>query len=540
MLVRDMIRNYNETKSALITKINSIKHVPEDEIYNFINELDEVNEDLNLLNTTIYNIPTEVEDLVIIDNDGTITIPGMINNTSELEGYSVATFNLLRQILSGGYPNFLEQIEEVKSRVDQTILYQENKVKFGDAEFDEADSTIKLSTPVLTLDEENRKVVWPEVVNAESYVLSYDDEFGENISFTAVPQKANGNYSISLAEITEPGKYTIKAVAKSGNLELFTDSDEGSSEIYEVVAPAVKLEVTGFTIDQDLKRAVWNKTEGATAYTAKVLNYPIEGSDTMLKAVLAGETMVADLTAINAIGEWTVEVTAIGDGVAYESSEAATGVYEVLAPPVQVTLDSGSIALDETKDSFTFSPCPETTEVIYTEVSGVEEGKYVIAVEADSVRFTITDQVLDGETITPTIKAVANDKNYFLDSEEMAGPTVGRVKKMPKLENIVQNDVDLEFTVPQLGETGEPDVELLTFNISRPGEEDVTKTLGASELTYDYSTGNSVKIENFNSVLTSSGFNPEEIVEFLVTNSNQGDWIEDSEEIAGEFTVMQV
>ena len=70
MLIKDMMTHYNETKAALIGKINGIRNVPEPRVYDYINELDELNEELNLLNTTMYDVPVDSEDLIVIEQIG--------------------------------------------------------------------------------------------------------------------------------------------------------------------------------------------------------------------------------------------------------------------------------------------------------------------------------------------------------------------------------------------------------------------------------------------------------------------------------------
>lgn len=538
MLIKDMVKNYNDTKTSLITMINGIKNVSEANIYNYINNLDEVNEELNLLNTTLYSVPTEAEDLIVIENDGSITVPQMIQNTAELEGFSVASYIFMKQIAAQGYGSFIETLDQLKEKIDQTVLYQENKAAFGEIDIDPEVSSIKLDTPVIAFNEEGTKIIWTAVQHADSYEVTYKEEEGEVTPFVAVPQESEGEFSISLAEITEPGSYTIEVIAKAIDTEAFTQSEKAISSTHTVIAPAVPLVVTGLAIDKEAQKVTWDINPNAQSYIAKVKDYPLAESDHPLTPQTDEVQMFASLAAISAVGTWTIEVSAIGDGTEYETSEVVTITYEVLAPAVQTTLDASTIEVDPSKEFFTFDPCPETDDVVYTETSGIDESKYTLEKELDSVKFAITEAVVAGEIIVPTIKAVADNPDLFLDSEEMVGKELGRIVQMPALENVLQDEADLTFKVAALGETDQPNIESLSFTITSLEEEDLTTTLGVEEITYN-ELDNSAVITNFNSVLAGLGIKATTEVELSIVNVGKDEWNIDSEAATGTFIVQE-
>lgn len=156
----------------------------------------------------------------------------------------------------------------------------------------------------------------------------------------------------------------------------------------------------------------------------------------------------------------------------------------------------------------------------------------------DSVKFAITEAVVAGEIITPTIKAVANNPDLFLDSEEMVGKELGRIVQMPALENISQDEADLTFTVAALGETDQPNIESLSFTITSLEEEDLTTTLGVEEIAYN-ELDNSAVITNFNSVLVGLGIEATTEVELSIVNVGKDEWNIDSETATGTFIVQE-
>ena len=195
--------------------------------------------------------------------------------------------------------------------------------------------------------------------------------------------------------------------------------------------------------------------------------------------------------------------------------------------------------LSPSKDAFTFDPCPETDDVVYTETSGIDPGKYTLEKTLDSITFAITEEVLDGESIIPTIKAIPNDKTLFLDSDEMVGKEVGRVATMPTLTSVLQDGLDLDCVIPQLGETGEPNAKSLTVTITDSELEEQVIVVGIEDLTYDYNIDESVRIANFNALLTNLGFIAEDEVSLSIVNTGEGEWTVDSEAAEGVFTIEE-
>lgn len=534
MQVNQMVTNYNDEKRNLSSKVNGIGNAGEAAIYDYINELDEINEEVKLYQSTAYPVDSTMEEMLVIETDGNISVPQMIENNTELQTLCKDIQTYIKGATSSTYNNFLNSLETIQTKVGQAIDYQAKQVAFNAYDITSS-GRIRLDAPTVLGIDSNKVLTWDLVPYANSYVVAYKEENATDYTqITAVQSLTQTTGSVSLNEIAASGNYLVKVTAITNDTANYISSNGGFyNGTYVVTTPAIKLQFTDFDIDTGSQMVIFDEVPNATGYIVKVLDYPASGSNTPLTTVVNSGVVTASLSGITQVGVWTVEAKAIGDGTLYLTSDPMVAQFEVFAPAVKLVLNSSSVSRSGDKTNFTFDSITETP-VTYVETSGIASDLYTITDDGTSVTVAITNDVNEGGYITPSIKAVPTDTVAYIESDAILGADIGKVKTLDDILSASQVDAVLDlFVTSNFDESTVIELKFNSVNI-------VDQVLEYDNTLYSYSSLDGyVTFTNLQETLVNLGALDGEVVTINAINKAEvaSEWVVNSNEFNTTFTV---
>ena len=172
----------------------------------------------------------------------------------------------------------------------------------------------QLNLPNLSLDNENKLLLWENIDNATSYEVYINGELQES-----------NTSPFDLSILTLPGVYTLKVVAKAE-----THKSSESTINYIISGEAPQLEApTNFSLNGFILS--WDSVDNAIGYTI-----------TINDVVKQSSTNSFDLSQFD-IGNQTVTVKVVALGNLVDYSDSNEAVFEALLPELLPRLDSMTI-----------------------------------------------------------------------------------------------------------------------------------------------------------------------------------------------------
>lgn len=216
MLIKDMIDNYTALRKELSDKAAGLKKIKEPEQYDYINELDEINEQLYVIYTQKYEIPAASVGAILLEGieNNEMSVPQMIENLKIFDTFLQSSLSFVKDTASKPYATYLTRLEDLQYQINTAIDYIEKRDLFENTDIT-SEGYIKLDAPYdITCADGILK--WHKVERAVTYNVFYkspsDTEYLHTIT---APFETEYNFVTTDVSSLPSGTYDIKIQANS-------------------------------------------------------------------------------------------------------------------------------------------------------------------------------------------------------------------------------------------------------------------------------------------------------------------------------------
>lgn len=214
MIIENMIEEYDLLKKETKNKTDALVKIPEKDLYNAINTLDDdYNEILYKKTISKFLIPEEKSSTIIIPHENLyVTIPEMKKNIEEFDKYFQSSLSFIKNISAKPFSTYLTSLNELSEIINTCIDYKTKKEEFLKIDIIE-NGKIQLDSPALSISSDGN-LIFSKIKNAGTYTITYNKINSETppIDLTEIKEIDN-NINVSLKSISEAGSYIIKVQA---------------------------------------------------------------------------------------------------------------------------------------------------------------------------------------------------------------------------------------------------------------------------------------------------------------------------------------
>lgn len=220
MTIKKMIEDYTAARKEILDKAAGLKKIKEPDQYDYINELDEINEELYVLANKKYEIPAQAVDAIIIEGieNNTMTIPQMQSNMEEFDKFLHTSLNFVKDTAAKPYGIYLTRLNDLATQLNTAIDYVAKKDLFSETDITSSGYIVLDAPEDIEYDDTTKILKWHKVERAITYNVFYKDST-ESVYTKQIGASAEPEYNFITLDLSSlaAGTYDIKIQANSDN-----------------------------------------------------------------------------------------------------------------------------------------------------------------------------------------------------------------------------------------------------------------------------------------------------------------------------------